>query len=67
MADEKSRVSGESPREAKGPLLPTSTADAAISEKAQAPKPAFHPALYVMYAPTSPLESCAHTDSYPST
>ncbi|KAI0506629.1 triose-phosphate transporter [Xylaria bambusicola] len=48
MADEKSRVSGESPREAKGPLLPTSTADAAVAEKAQAPKPAFHPALYVI-------------------
>ncbi|KAI0485662.1 triose-phosphate transporter [Xylaria cf. heliscus] len=48
MADEKSRVSGESPREAKGPLLPTSTADAAVAEKTQPPKPVFHPALYVV-------------------
>ncbi|KAJ2992705.1 hypothetical protein NUW58_g2078 [Xylaria curta] len=48
MADEKSRVSGESPREAKGPLLPTSTADAAVVEKPQPPKPVFHPALYVV-------------------
>jgi len=49
MADEKSRVSGESPRETKGPLLPTSTADAAVAEKTQPPKPVFHPALYVVY------------------
>ncbi|KAI0154346.1 triose-phosphate transporter [Xylariaceae sp. FL1272] len=46
MADEKERVSGESPREAKGPLLPTTTAEAA--DKAQPPKPALHPALYVI-------------------
>ncbi|KAI3327659.1 triose-phosphate transporter [Xylariaceae sp. AK1471] len=48
MADEKSRVSGESPREAKGPLLPTSTADAVAAEKTQPPKQVFHPALYVV-------------------
>ncbi|TRX97352.1 hypothetical protein FHL15_001630 [Xylaria flabelliformis] len=48
MADEKSRVSGESPREAKGPLLPTSTSDAAVAEKTQPAKPTFHPALYVV-------------------
>ncbi|KAI0395935.1 triose-phosphate transporter [Xylariaceae sp. FL0594] len=48
MADEKSRVSGDSPRESNGPLLPTSRADAAIAEKTQQPKPAFHPALYVI-------------------
>ncbi|KAI1825121.1 triose-phosphate transporter [Xylaria intraflava] len=48
MADEKSRVSGESPREAKGPILPTSTSDAAVAEKKQAAKPVFHPALYVV-------------------
>ncbi|KAI2641969.1 triose-phosphate transporter [Xylaria nigripes] len=47
MADEKSRVSGESPREAKGPILPTSS-DAAVADKLQSSKPVFHPALYVI-------------------
>ncbi|KAI1112749.1 triose-phosphate transporter [Nemania sp. NC0429] len=48
MADEKSRISGDSPREAKGPLLPTSTADAATADKPSPPQPVFHPALYVV-------------------
>ena len=44
--EEKTRVSGESPREQNEPILPTVNPDA---EKAQAPKASIHPAIYVMY------------------
>ncbi|KAI2631989.1 TPT-domain-containing protein [Hypoxylon sp. NC1633] len=45
MADEKTRTSGEVPRpEPKGPILPTTNPEA---DKAQPPKAALHPALYV--------------------
>lgn len=46
MAEEKSRVSGESPsRDQAGPILPTTTQEA---EKPQAPKESLHPAFYVV-------------------
>ena len=44
--EEKTRTSGDSPREASnGPVLPTVNPDA---EKSQPAKPAVHPAAYVM-------------------
>ncbi len=45
VAEEKTRTSGESPREQNGPILPTANPEA---EKPQPAKPAIHPALYVM-------------------
>jgi hypothetical protein len=44
-SDEKTRTSGESPREQNGAVLPTVNPEA---EKAQPPKPSIHPAFYVM-------------------
>lgn len=43
--EEKTRVSGESPREQNEPVLPTVNPDV---EKAQAPKVSIHPAIYVV-------------------
>jgi hypothetical protein len=43
-ADEKTRASGESPREASGPILPTVNPEV---EKPQAPAFNVHPAFYV--------------------
>lgn len=42
--EEKTRASGDSPREQNGPILPTVNPDA---EKSQPAQPSLHPALYV--------------------
>jgi hypothetical protein len=42
--EEKTRASGDQPREQDGPLLPTVNPEA---DKPQPPKPSLHPALYV--------------------
>lgn len=41
----KERLSGESPREAKGPLLPLSE----VTDQSQRPKVVVHSAVYVTY------------------
>lgn len=44
--DEKARTSGESPRqEAQAQSLPTVNP---VTEKAEPPKPTFHPAVYIV-------------------
>lgn len=47
MADEKARSSIDSPRDPAQPVLPVVNPDADIP--APAPKPAFHPAVYIAY------------------
>jgi hypothetical protein len=42
--EEKTRASGDQPRDQNGPVLPTVNPEA---EKSQPPKAALHPALYV--------------------
>lgn len=43
-AEEKTRASGEQPRDQSGSVLPTVNPEA---EKPQPPKPSLHPAFYV--------------------
>lgn len=43
-AEDKTRASGDSPREGSGPVLPTINPEV---EKAQPPKASLHPAFYV--------------------
>jgi hypothetical protein len=49
---EKERLSGESPREARGPLLPLTE----VSEQSQKPKVTVHSAVYVTYDGSEDLE-----------
>lgn len=61
MGEEKARVSAELSRPSDAPVLPT--VNPAV-EKPEPPKPALHPAVYVMYAP---LYAPINTSSRPST